>query len=103
MQVGGIIGKGGLTPMWYIRFGVVAGGDWAKKRKTEPRGLGLGSRGLGREWLGDVGWGGVVGVCGVGDTRGKMRKKKKKKKKKGGGRVRTSSSSPCPSSPCPSS
>ena len=41
MQVGGIIGKGGLTPMWYIRFGVVAGCDWAKKRKTEPRGLGF--------------------------------------------------------------
>jgi hypothetical protein len=60
MQVGGIIGKGGLTPMWYIRFGVMAGCDWAKKMKNRATGARFGVEGT------KVGVAGVSGAGGGG-------------------------------------
>ena len=71
MQVGCIIGKGGLTGVWYIRSGVVAGCDWAKKPKTEPGGLGFCERNAGGAWFGVKGtWAGTAGVSGAGGGGG---------------------------------
>jgi hypothetical protein len=59
MQVGCIIGKGGLTVVWYIRSVVVAGCNWAKKPKHRG------------DWFGVEGtWAGTAGVSGAGGGGG---------------------------------